>query len=117
METTAPKVTKGTQPQQYKVGGWTIWSSQRSPSARTSGFDVYNEHGHHAGHCKSKKAAVEFALDALRFSGPCTVKGFHCENCGRLDPGMDEGYTGCCNELSATTSDGYTDCRNHHGNW
>jgi hypothetical protein len=22
----------------------------------------------------------------------------HCENCGRLDPGTDQGYTGCCNE-------------------
>lgn len=23
----------------------------------------------------------------------------HCENCGRENPGTDEGYTGCCNEL------------------
>ena len=23
----------------------------------------------------------------------------HCESCGRENPGTDEGYTGCCNEL------------------
>ena len=23
----------------------------------------------------------------------------HCENCGRIDPITDDGYTACCNEL------------------
>jgi hypothetical protein len=26
------------------------------------------------------------------------IAGPHCESCGRLNPGTDDGYTGCCNE-------------------
>lgn len=32
----------------------------------------------------------------------------HCENCGRLDPGTDEGYTTCCNEIACA---GWGDAR------
>jgi len=47
----------------------------------------------------------------------CSTAPLHCENCGSTDPeDVDpfnpelQGYTGCCNELMATS----TDCRGHH---
>lgn len=43
----------------------------------------------------------------------CTIKGAHCESCGRpVDPfHCEDGYTSCCNELISYSA---ADCRNHH---
>lgn len=45
----------------------------------------------------------------------CSVRGTHCEQCGRTDwdatNGGDQGYSGCCNEI---VTDAFY-CRNHHG--
>jgi hypothetical protein len=46
----------------------------------------------------------------------CQINQLHCENCGSTYPEDvenlrdTEGYTRCCNELTATKHD----CRNHH---
>lgn len=58
----------------------------------------------------------------------CTIRETHCEQCGSTsaeDVGYDalregDGYTACCNELSASVGlDVYgrpeTSCRNFHG--
>jgi hypothetical protein len=46
----------------------------------------------------------------------CQIKERHCENCGSTDyedlETGDQGYTACCNELIAWSSDS---CLNHHG--
>ena len=47
---------------------------------------------------------------------PCTIDTTHCENCGSTDyedivANADQGYTGCCNELTAY---GRSDCRGFH---
>jgi hypothetical protein len=49
----------------------------------------------------------------------CTVKTYHCESCGSVDPEdvgrqalvENDGYTACCNERVAHPDD----CRGHHG--
>ena len=48
----------------------------------------------------------------------CTITQTHCESCGSTDPEdvgfgalrENDGYTACCNELTATAHD----CRDHH---
>jgi hypothetical protein len=44
----------------------------------------------------------------------CTETDRHCENCGSTDYEDvnlgDQGYTACCNELTATSRS----CRGHH---
>jgi len=43
----------------------------------------------------------------------CTTNQLHCENCGSTDHEDllgDQGYTACCNELTATAAS----CRGHH---
>lgn len=47
-------------------------------------------------------------------AAPCTIAALHCESCGSTsaeDVYGEDGYTSCCNELTATAHD----CRNHHG--
>lgn len=58
------------------------------------------------------KHAIKARMDrAYAKAEGCTIDKLHCENCGRIDPGHDEGYTACCNELLSYSR---TDCRNHH---
>lgn len=43
----------------------------------------------------------------------CTTSATHCESCGSTDPedvNGEDGYTACCNQLTATSRD----CRGHH---
>lgn len=48
--------------------------------------------------CRKLRATTPAPTTSPLFVRPGMANTVHCEMCGRIDPGTDDGYTGCCNE-------------------